>query len=129
MITRENEIVTKCSKFQECSNGVFGMGMYLRTDDKGWSSSLDISTFYLKRQNFSCALITHHAMKTYGEVPLLTSALDVDEWSDSTPTTLTLRYSLYRRLGEPQNRSGRYGIKNKLFLLSGIEPHSRSFIS
>jgi hypothetical protein len=45
---------------------------------------------------------------------LLTSAVDGGEWSASrpgcfTPKEIALRYLLYRRLGGPQSRSGRYG--------------------
>jgi hypothetical protein len=55
--------------------------------------------------------------------PILTSALDGGEWSTSRPGRYTPGN---RRLGGPQNRSGRCG---GLLLLPGIEPRSRSELS
>jgi hypothetical protein len=59
-------------------------------------------------------------MNTYGGVapPFLTSALGRGEWSASrsgrfTPRERAPRYPLDRRLGGPQNRSGRRGEEQK----------------
>jgi hypothetical protein len=67
----------------------------------------------------SLCLTKHYAIRTYGGVDLqirifLTSATIGGEWSASRLSRFTLRgespqYTLDRRLGEPQSRSGRYG--------------------
>jgi hypothetical protein len=61
---------------------------------------------------------------------ILTSALAGGEWSASRPGRFTPgespRYPLNRRLGEPQNRSGRFG-EEKILDPSGIRiPTPRS---
>jgi hypothetical protein len=57
---------------------------------------------------------------------ILISALYRGEWSVSRPGRLTPReirgYPLYRRLGEPQSRSGRGGEEKNSQPLPGIEP-------
>jgi hypothetical protein len=70
-------------------------------------------------------------MKTYGgsgsiAPPILTSTLGRGEWSASRPGHFTsgknLRYTLDKRLGGPQNRSGRCAVEKKMFLpLLGFE--------
>jgi hypothetical protein len=57
----------------------------------------------------------------------LTSAIYEGEWSASPPGRFTHQekspwYPLDRKLGGPQNRSGRGGEEKNLWLLPGLEP-------
>jgi hypothetical protein len=56
--------------------------------------------------------------------PLLTSAVDGGEWSASCPDRfIPGGYPLVgRRLGGPQNLSGRCGVEKNVFPSPGIEP-------
>jgi hypothetical protein len=82
------------------------------------------------------SLINHHAVKAYWVVGIqveafLTSVLSGSEWSASRPSYFTPRgkkprYPLDRRLGMPQNRSGRGGEEKISLFLLGIEPRSSS---
>jgi hypothetical protein len=57
---------------------------------------------------------------------LLTSALDVGEWSVSLPGRLTPRkeprFALIRKLGTPQIRSRHAGNEERLLPLTELEP-------
>lgn len=49
-------------------------------------------------------------------------ALDEGKWSASHPRAKRPRYLLTWRLDGPQSRPGRFGKRENLFLVTGIEP-------